>query len=160
MEYYSASYIRQMHQLLNQAFNQAVKWGKIVSNPVSDTDTPSVNYGGISIWSFDEIHLFLNACRGERHYLTFLLAIYTRNEKRRNTGIKMGSDIDFSNKRIHVNRSLAYIPKRGYTSTTLKTKSSKRRIPIPEFVLNQLEDIRIFRMNGKNLWVTYTKMKI
>ena len=26
-EKYSASYIRQMHQLLNQAFNQAVKWG-------------------------------------------------------------------------------------------------------------------------------------
>ena len=33
--------------------------GGIVSNPVSDTDTPSVNYGEISIWSFDEIHLFL-----------------------------------------------------------------------------------------------------
>jgi integrase len=44
------------------------------------------------------------------------------------------SDVDFANKRIHVNRSLAHIPKRGYTLTTPKTKSSKRQIPIPEFV--------------------------
>jgi integrase len=105
-EDYSTSYIRQMHQLLNQAFNQAVKWGKIVSNPVSDTDPPSVNYGEISIWFFDEIHLFLKACRGERHYLTFLLAIYTGMRRGEILGLKW-CDVDFSNKRIHVNRSLA-----------------------------------------------------
>jgi integrase len=136
-EDYSTSYIRQMHQLLNQAFNQAVKWGKIVSNPVSDTDPPSVNYGEISIWFFDEIHLFLKACRGERHYLTFLLAIYTGMRRGEILGLKW-CDVDFSNKRIHVNRSLAHVPKSGYTLTTLKTKSSKRQIPIPEFVLNEL----------------------
>ena len=48
------------------------------------------------------------------------------------------SDVDFSNKRTHVNRSLAHIPKSGYILTTLKTKSSKRQIPILEFVLNEL----------------------
>ena len=136
-EEYSTSYIRQMHQLLNQAFNQAVKWGKIVSNPVSDTDPPSVNYREMFIWSFDEIKRFLKACRGEHHYLTFLLAIYTGMRRGEVLGLKW-SDIDFVNKRIHVNRSLAHIPKNGYTLTTLKTKSSKRQIPIPEFVLNEL----------------------
>ena len=64
-EDYSTSYIRQMHQLLNRAFDQAVKWGKVASNPVSEADPPSVNYEEMSIWSLDEIHLFLRTCKGE-----------------------------------------------------------------------------------------------
>ena len=48
------------------------------------------------------------------------------------------SDIDFDKKIIHVCRSLAYVPKSGYMFTTLKTKNSKRQIPIPEFVLHEL----------------------
>lgn len=126
-----------MHQLLNRAFDQAVKWGKIVNNPVSEADPPSVNYGEMFIWSFDEIHHFFEACRGEHRYLTFLLAIYTGMRRGETLGLKWG-DVDFANKRIHVNRSLAHIPKSGYTLPTLKTKSSKRQIPIPDFVLSEL----------------------
>lgn len=35
-------------------------------------------------------------------------------------------------------RSLPPVPKKGYIFTSLKTKNSKRQIPIPEFVLNEL----------------------
>ena len=76
-ENYSTSYIRKMHQLLNQAFCQAVKWKKIMYNPVADADPPSVKYEEMSIWSLKDIQEFLHNCKGERHYLTFLLAIYT-----------------------------------------------------------------------------------
>lgn len=52
-------------------------------------------------------------------------------------GIKW-CDIDFERGCIHVNRSLAYIPRNGYIFTSLKTKKSKRQIPIPKFVLIEL----------------------
>lgn len=48
------------------------------------------------------------------------------------------SDIDLEQKVIHVKRSLAYVPKKGYVFTSLKTKNSKRQVPIPEFVVNEL----------------------
>lgn len=48
------------------------------------------------------------------------------------------SDIDLEQKVIHVKRSLANVPKKGYIFTSLKTKNSNRQIPIPEFVLNEL----------------------
>ncbi|WP_342578376.1 Arm DNA-binding domain-containing protein [Psychrobacillus sp. FSL K6-2843] len=48
-ENYSTSYIRKMHQLLYQAFSQAVKWKKIIFNPVGDADPPSVKYEEMSI---------------------------------------------------------------------------------------------------------------
>ena len=136
-ENYSTSYIRKMHQLLNQAFYQAVKWKKIAVNPVADADPPSVKYEEMSIWSLDEIQKFLQQCKGERHYLTFLLAIYTGMRRGEILGLQW-SDIDFDKKMIYVSRSLAHVPNSGYMFTTLKTKNSKRQIPIPEFVLHEL----------------------
>ncbi|WP_225986285.1 site-specific integrase [Psychrobacillus glaciei] len=84
-----------------------------------------------------EIQDFLNSCKGEQHYLTFLLAIYTGMRRGEILGLQW-SDIDLQNKIIHVKRSLAYVPKNGYFFTTLKTKKSKRQIPFPNFVLNEL----------------------
>ncbi|MBD7942520.1 site-specific integrase [Psychrobacillus sp. FSL K6-2684] len=136
-ENYSTSYIRKMHQLLYQAFSQAVKWKKIIFNPVGDADPPSVKYEEMSIWSLKDIQEFLGQCKEERHYLTFLLAIYTGMRRGEILGLYW-SDIDLEQKVIHVKRSLAHVPKKGYVFTSLKTKNSKRQIPIPEFIVNEL----------------------
>lgn len=100
-------------------------------------DPPSVKKEEMKIWSFDEIHAFLNSCKGERHYLTFLLAIYTGMRRGEILALKW-SDIDFTNKRIRVERSLAYFPNRGYIITTPKTIKSKRLVPISYFLLDEL----------------------
>lgn len=110
-ENYSTSYIRKMHQLLYQAFSQAVKWKKIIFNPVGDADPPSVKYEEMSIWSLKDIQEFLGQCKEERHYLTFLLAIYTGMRRGEILGLYW-SDIDLEQKVIHVKRSLAHVPKR------------------------------------------------
>lgn len=134
---FSTSYIRQMHQLLNQSFSQAVKWGKLLSNPVAAADPPSVKYAGVSIWSIDEVHRFLKTCVGEHHYITFLLAIYTGMRRGEVIGLKW-EDINFEEKVIFVNRALAYVPQSGFIFTSLKTKSSRRKIPVPDFVMKAL----------------------
>ena len=117
---------------------QAVKWKKISANPVKDADPPSVKYEKMNIWSQDEIQQFLTNCKGERHYLTFLIAIYSGMRRGEILGLKW-SDIDFHSQTIQVNRSLASIPKEGYIFTTPKTKSSIRRINVPEFVIDELK---------------------
>jgi integrase len=137
-EEYSTSTIRKLHQLLNQAFGQAVKWKKISSNPVINADPPSVKKEEMKIWSFDEIDSFLNQCKGERHYLTFLLAIYTGMRKGELLGLKW-SDIDFGKKSIRIQRSLSHIPNKGYLLSTPKTKKSKRQVPIPDSLVKELK---------------------
>lgn len=52
-------------------------------------------------------------------------------------GLKWG-DIDSENKTIHVQRSLAYIPNKGYVLTSTKTRNSNRIIPISDLVVNEL----------------------
>ncbi len=136
-EGYSSSYIRKMHQTLNQAFNQAVKWKRIKYNPVTDADPPAVKKEEMKIWSYNEINAFLEHCKGERHYLTFFLAIYTGMRRGEILGLNW-SDIDFANKTIRIQRSLAYIPKKGYVLTSTKTLKSKRIVPISDMVVNEL----------------------
>jgi len=136
-EGYSASYIRKMHQMLNQAFNQAVKWKRIKYNPVTDADPPAVKKEEMKIWSYAEINAFLEHCQGERHYLTFFLAIYTGMRRGEILGLNW-SDIDLVNKTIRIQRSLAYIPKKGYILTSTKTRKSNRIIPISDMVVKML----------------------
>ncbi len=134
---YSTNTIRKIHQLLNQAFKQAVKWKKIVHNPVIDADPPSVRIKETKIWSFNEIHSFLDQCKEERHYITFLLAIYTGMRRGEILGLKW-SDIDFKNKIIRVEQALVHIPGKGYELSSPKTFKSKRQIHIPDHILDDL----------------------
>ena len=127
--------------MLNQAFTQAVKWKRIKYNPVTDADPPAVKKEEMKIWSYDEINTFLEHCEGERHYLTFFLAIYTGMRRGEILGIKW-SDIDLVNKTIHVQRSLAYISKKGYILTSTKTRNSNRIVPISEMVVKVLMNYR------------------
>lgn len=110
---------------------------KISYNPATQADPPSIKKEEMKIWSLNEIHKFLNECKNERNYITFLLAIYTGMRRGEILGLKW-SDIDFDKKVIHVNRSLNYVPNMGYILTTLKTKNSKRQIPISDNVVKEL----------------------
>jgi len=136
-EGYSTNTIRKIHQMLNQAFKQAVKWKKVAHNPVVDADPPAVKTKESKIWSFEEIHSFLAHSKEERHYITFLLAIYTGMRKGEILGIKW-SDIDFKNKIIRVERTLVSIPGKGYELSSPKTFKSRRQIHIPDHLLEAL----------------------
>lgn len=134
---YSASYIRKMHYLLDGAFTKAVKWRRIPYNPVKDADPPAIKKEEMKVWSYESVHRFLETCKGDRHYIIFVLAIKTGMRRGEILGLKW-ADIDFENKTIDVKRSLAYIPKKGYVFTDLKNKSSRRKVPISDEVVSEL----------------------
>lgn len=130
---YSAVYIRKMHNLLNQVFSQALKWGIITSNPMLEVMPPAIVKKKISVWSANEVQKFLEKCKTEDHYLTFLLAIITGMKKRELLALKW-SDISFENQIIHIKSSLSSNQNRGYV-----TNKIERVIPISEFLINELK---------------------
>lgn len=136
-EGHKASYIRKIHQMLKQAFEQAIRWKKLSSNPVKNAVPPAIKKEEMKIWGPQEIITFLNYCRDEHHRITFLLAIYTGMRRGEILGLKW-DDIDFEKMKINVKRSLAYTPEDGYIFTMLKTKNSKREIPIPQMLIDEL----------------------
>ena len=123
--------------IVAQAFEQAIKWKKLSSNPVDNAEPPAIKKEEMKIWSPQEIKLFLHYCTDERYRMIFLLAIYTGMRSGEILGLKW-SDIDFEKKKINVKRSLAYIPHKRYIFTMLKTKNAKREIPIPQLIIDEL----------------------
>jgi len=136
-EGYSTNTVRKIHQMLYQALEQALKWNLIKTNPVSKTDPPSIKTKDIKIWSFDEIHAFLDESKKSRHFIMFLLAIYTGMRKGEILGL-MWSDIDFEKKVIRVQRSVALITGSGYVFISPKTKKSIRQVQISDFLIEEL----------------------
>lgn len=72
-EGYSAAYIRQIHNLLRKAFEQAVKWELIKSNPVINARPPIVKNIEKATWSVKEVNRFLSIIK----HKSFRIALYT-----------------------------------------------------------------------------------
>lgn len=140
-EGYSPAYIRHMHNLLRQAFGQAVKWELIKSNPAINAKPPKIRKTDKNIWNVNEVKNFLNLTKGHSNSMAYLLAIFTGMRRGEILALSW-SDIDFRNNKIHIKRSLAYVPRIGIIIKNTKTSASKRQISISEFVINELKKLQ------------------
>ncbi len=61
-EYLSAHTVREIHKLLRNAFNQAVRWEMIPRNPVLNATLPKAEYKKREIWSPDMLAKALEVC--------------------------------------------------------------------------------------------------
>ncbi|MFK9095458.1 tyrosine-type recombinase/integrase [Bacillus salipaludis] len=130
------AYIRIMHNLLRQAFEQAKIWNMINFNPVINASPPPIKDCDIDTWTKDEVSHFLKCIRSESIYIAFVIAIYTGLRRGEVLGLKW-EDIDFKTQVINIRRSLA-CTENGLILKEVKTKSSRRQISISPFVINEL----------------------
>ncbi|BDG42415.1 site-specific integrase [Parageobacillus caldoxylosilyticus] len=135
---YSGAYIRQMHNLLNQAFDQAVRWSLIKVNPVKNAKPPKVKSEEKITWTVDEVNRFLNLIKDSSMEIPYLLAIFTGMRRGEVLGLKW-DDVDFENKKIRIKRSLCFVSGKGLIFKEPKTQKSKRQISISQYVVNVLK---------------------
>ncbi|GER67439.1 site-specific integrase [Weizmannia acidilactici] len=135
---YSGAYIRQMHNLLNQAFDQAVRWSLIKVNPVKNAKPPKVKSEEKITWTVDEVNRFQNLIKNSSMEIPYLLAIFTGMRRGEVLGLKW-DDVDFENKKIRIKRSLCFVSGKGLIFKEPKTKKSKRQISISQHVVNVLK---------------------
>lgn len=135
---YSGAYIRQMHNLLNQAFDQAVRWSLVKVNPVKNAKPPKVKSEEKITWTVDEVNRFLNLIKDSSMEIPYLLAIFTGMRRGEVLGLKW-DDVDFENKKIRIKRSLCFVSGKGLIFKEPKTKKSKRQISISQHVVNVLK---------------------
>jgi integrase len=136
-EGFNPAYIRTMHNILRQAFEQAKIWNLVINNPIDNTSPPPLKKKDIETWTKDEIITFLSKIKNEPIYIAFLIAIYTGFRRGEVLGLKW-EDIDFINQVIHIRRALAYTDQ-GLIFKDVKTKSSRRQISISNFVIEELK---------------------
>lgn len=129
--------VRELHNLLNRAFSQAVKWSYLQNNPVANATPPRVVKKEMVVWSEGELKRFLRLIESKDDYVLYFLLITTGMRKGELLGLKW-CDVDFGNGKIHIKRSLCRIKGKGLVLKTPKTAKSNRQISISPYVLEVL----------------------
>ncbi len=148
-------------RVLINMYNKAID-ADLVSKNIAMRINTVVNQDHIAkeprVLTLDETELFLEIARDYRHYNVFSLALETGMRIGELLGLKW-SDIDFSNRTIYVNRTLAYTkcrdesnPKYGrkfFEFHKPKTLKGKRKIPMTLKACRILERQKICKNNIK-----------
>jgi integrase len=129
----AAKTIRNLHQILRLALEDAVEQELIPHNPADDIEPPDPRKRPSSrrqatSWTDYELGIFLDATRTSRYCMLFQLAAATGKRRGELLGLRW-SDVHLDTGRIEVTQALVVI---GYETSfsRLKTKTSRRCITV------------------------------
>jgi integrase len=117
-----ASRVRCAHVVLHRAAAQAVRWGWIPRNPVSEAMRPEVPRATIVSPDSDEVRRLLAAAHeGDPAFACWLdVAVATRARRGEVCGLRW-SDVDLDAATVRIERSVCAVPGRGAVIKTTKT---------------------------------------
>lgn len=139
--------VQYLRAVLRKALGQALRWNLVARNVATLVDPPKVERPEIRPMFPDEAKKFLKAIQGDRLEALFSVALAMGLRQGEALGLRW-QDIDFDSKVIRVRNSLQRIDKK-LTLTELKTKSSRRDLPLIDVVLNALKAHRSRQLEEK-----------
>lgn len=136
---FSEAYLWSINTQLNAMFNHAVRFYKLHSNPCLVAGFMGKSKSGnISVWSLEEMKLFLDAFEDEPEVYYAFYFLYS-------TGIRLGEllalnigDINFEEKYVDIKKSLNRVAKEDIISKP-KTESSIRKVYLSDAVLDKMK---------------------
>jgi len=141
---YSARRVQMIRNTLSSALTRAMK-EELVSRNVArlvDVRAPEseIDKEELSPWSFDEVQQFLAAARGHRLYPAFLLALFYGMRRGEILGLAW-RDVDLANGAFSLRQQLQRVG-RQLILVSLKTKTSRRDLPLVDDATSALEELR------------------
>lgn len=143
----SGTTTRYIHTILHTAFKHAVKWQLLLNNPTDAVEPPKRNKNKFSVLTANEIEILLNSLKGSSLYYPTLIAISTGMRRGEILGLRW-SDIDLKYGYIYIENQLQRINKK-FELVPTKTAKSKRKIAIPQLLINELKELRKQQLENK-----------
>ncbi len=106
----SARNVKEVHKILNCAFNQAIRWEYMEHNPVAKATLPKSETKQRAIWTADDLFKALNVCEDERLALSINLAFSCSLRLGEMMGLTWDC-VDIDEKSIAENNASVYIEK-------------------------------------------------
>jgi integrase len=134
----SPSSQQKIFAVLHKSFNDALKRDLIGFNPCSKSDKPKVPKHKPTVWNAEEAETFLKYVEGHRWFALFATAMFTGMRQGESLALYW-SDIDWTNSRITVARTLTTEGYKSVIGEKTKTDAGVRTINAPAFLMDALD---------------------
>ena len=137
---YSQTYLKKINTELNSIINYAKRFYDLNTNPCGKAGTiGKAKAEEMDYWTYDEYIAFREGVKDKSlSYICFEVLYWTGMREGELLALSP-ADIDFDNKLISINRTYQRIGGKD-VFTSPKTRKSKRKIPIPDFLCQELSD--------------------
>ena len=137
---YSQTYLKKISTELNSIINYAKRFYDLNTNPCGKAGTiGKAKAEEMDYWTYDEYIAFREGVKDKPlSYICFEVLYWTGMREGELLALSL-ADIDFDNKTISINRTYLRIEGKD-VFTSPKTRKSKRKIPIPDFLCQELSD--------------------
>jgi integrase len=154
------------YKILSAVLGKAVKWDILYDNPAAKADPPipeEKEKRYINVETQLDSLLFALSKESLKKQALVLLDIFSGLRRGELMAIEW-TNLDFENNIMSVKRSRQYIAKKGASDKKTKTKSSVRKIGLPQFVMDLLKMLHNEQLNAKvalgNKWTSSSKVFI
>lgn len=137
---YSQTYLKKINTELNSIINYAKRFYDLNTNPCGKAGTiGKAKAEEMHYWTYDEYIAFCEGVKDKSlSYICFEVLYWTGMREGELLALSP-ADIDLDNKTISINRTYQRIEGKD-VFTSPKTRKSKRKIPIPDFLCQELSD--------------------
>ena len=137
---YSQTYLKKINTELNSIINYAKRFYDLNTNPCGKAGTiGKAKAEEMDYWTYDEYIAFREGVKDKPlSYICFEVLYWTGMREGELLALSP-TDIDLDNKLISINRTYQRIGGKN-VFTSPKTRKSKRKIPIPDFLCQELSD--------------------
>lgn len=132
------SRVRFLNAILHAALDQAVQEGLIAKNVCDGAKLPREDERDQLVLTPEEARQLLLAAQQSGMRMILLLAIVTGMRRGELLALKW-QDVDMQKRQILIRRGLVFVSGRGLLEKNPKSKSSKRDVSLPLFVVEELE---------------------
>jgi len=134
---YSSDYVKSIHSVVSKTLRQAFKWDMLPVNIMEKVDPPRLQKKEMSIWTLEQCQHFLEVTKDHPMHIVFSLAVRTGMRRGEILGLRW-KDIDFENKTLSIQQTVAWTASQGIIFQDTKTSNSNRSVTIPEVLLADL----------------------
>lgn len=120
--------VRNIHGTLHKALEDATRWGLLARNPAAYADPPKAPAAEMTVWSPDQVKVFLDSVRGDRLFAAWMLAATTGMRRGEVLGLRW-SDVDLAAARVSV-RQIRTVARYKVSTTTPKTAKGTRTLAL------------------------------
>jgi integrase len=134
--------VRYIHTIIHRALRDAVKWGRLARNPAEAADPPKATGGRPEsiTWTADQLRTFLEATRGSRYWVAYLLLATTGLRRGEALGLRW-QDLDLDAGRASIRQTVIAIRHTVLISTP-KTASGRRTVTLDTGTVAALREHR------------------